>query len=126
MPYFLPVANHMLSSEQGRQRFTAPGGDEYSTVYSHIPTLDVSVAIASNHEQALVEARRMGRIGLFVSVLLGLVAAVLLTLYWQHNARGIERVTEEVVAIAGGRLDHRIEARSSDDIRLLAENVNQV
>jgi len=29
-----------------------------------------------------------------------------------------------VVAIAGGRLDHRIEARSSDDLRLLADNVN--
>ncbi len=124
MPYFLPVTNHMLSGEQGRQRFTAPGVDEYSTIYTQIPTLGVSVAIASNHEQALADARRMGRIGLFVSVLLGLVAAVLLTLYWQHNARGIERVTEEVVAIAGGRLDHRIEARSSDDIRLLAENVN--
>ncbi|MDQ2922204.1 MAG: ATP-binding protein [Acidobacteriota bacterium] len=126
MPYFLPVANHMLSSEQGRQRFTAPGGDEYSTLYAQIPSLDVSVAIASNDDQAIVGARRMGRMGLVISVLLGLVAAVLLMLYWQHNARGIERVTEGVVAIAGGRLDHRIEARSSDDIRLLAENVNIV
>jgi len=27
---------------------------------------------------------------------------VLLTLYWHHNARGLERVTEGVVAIAGG------------------------
>jgi putative PEP-CTERM system histidine kinase len=82
------------------------------------------VAAAANHDQALADARRAVRLGLLISVLLGLPAALLLTRYWQHSARGIERVTEGVVAIAGGRLDHRIEARSSDDIRLLAENVN--
>jgi signal transduction histidine kinase len=124
MPYFQPVASRMLSSEQGQQNFTGPDGNEYTATYAHIQPLDVSVARATNHDQALAEARRAGRIGLLVSVLLGLAAAMLLTRHWQYSARGIERVTEGVVAIAGGRLDHRIEARSSDDIRLIADNLN--
>jgi signal transduction histidine kinase len=124
MPYFQPVASRMLSSEQGQQSFTTTDGDEYVAIYAHIQPLGVSVAWAANRDQALAGARRAGRIGLLISVLLGLLAAALLTRYWQYSARGIERVTEGVAAIAGGRLDHRIEARSSDDIRLLAENVN--
>lgn len=123
MPYFRPVASHMLSSELGRQRFTAPGGDEYSTFYAQIPTLDASVAIASNRDQALSDVRHMGRLGLIFAVLLGAPAALFLTLYWQRKSRGIERVTEGVEAIAKGKLDHRIELLSSDDLRPLADNV---
>jgi signal transduction histidine kinase len=124
MPYFQPVASRMLSSEQGQQNFTGPDGNEYAVIYAHIQPLDVSLARVTNQDQALADVRRAGRIGLLISVLLGLAAAMLLTRYWRHSARGIERVTEGVVAIAGGRLDHRIEARSSDDIRLIADNLN--
>jgi signal transduction histidine kinase len=124
MPYFQPVASRMLSSEQGEQNFTGPDGNEYAAIYAHIQPLDVSVAFVTNLDQAFADARRAGRIGLLISVLLGLPAAMLLARYWRHSARGIERVTEGVVAIAGGRLDHRIEARSSDDIRLIADNLN--
>jgi signal transduction histidine kinase len=124
IPYFQPVAIHMLSNEQGQQTFTGPDGNEYAALYEHIQPMDVSVAVTANHDQALADARQAGRLGLLISVLLGLPAAILLTRYWQHSARGIERVTEGVVAIAGGKLDQRIEARSSDDLRLLADNVN--
>ena len=126
MPYFRPVANHMLSSELGHERFIGPGGDEYSTSYALIPTLDVSVAIASNRDHALADARRLGRIGLILAILLGAPAALLLTLYWQRKSRGIERVTEGVEAIAKGKLDHRIDLLSSDDLRPLADNVGLV
>jgi signal transduction histidine kinase len=124
IPYFQPVAQHMLSSDLGQERFTTPDGTEYAVSYSQIPTIDVSVALVSDRNQALAEAHRAGRIGLLISVLLGFLAAVLLARYWRYSARGLERVTEGVMAIAGGQLDHRIEARSSDNIRLLAENVN--
>ena len=123
MPYFRLVVNHMLSNELGRQRFTAPGGDEYSTIYAQIPTLDISVAIASNRDQALANARHLGRLGLILAILLGAPAALLLTIYWQRKSRGLERVTEGVEAIAKGKLDHRIELLSSDDLRPLADNV---
>lgn len=123
MPYFQPVASQMFSSDSGRQKFRSTTGDEYSTRYARIPELDVSVAVASNRELALASARRTGRISLLAALFLGVVAAFLLTLYWQRKSRGIERVTQGVEAIAKGKLDHRIDLRSSDDLRPLADNV---
>lgn len=123
MPYFQPVASQMFASETGRQKFIATTGEEYSTSYVRIPELDVSVAVASNLELALANARRTGRISLLAAVFLGVVAASLLALYWQRKSRGIERVTEGVEAIAKGKLDHRIDLRSSDDLRPLADNL---
>jgi signal transduction histidine kinase len=95
----------------------------YSASYARIPILDVSVAAASNQDQALASARQAGRTGFVVAVLLGLIAAALLTRQWQRHARGLERVTEGVEAIAKGKLDHRIELQSSDDLRPLADNL---
>lgn len=123
MPYFLPVAKQMFASEWGHHSFTSADGARYSVTYDRIPALNVSVAVASNRDQALAAAHRTGRIGLLVLVLLGLAAAWFLTLYFQRQAYGIERVAEGVEAIAKGALDHRIDLRSSDDLRPLADNV---
>jgi signal transduction histidine kinase len=54
---------------------------------------------------------------------LATLSAWFLTHYWQRKALGIERVTEGVEAIARGELDHRIELRSSDNLRPLADNL---
>lgn len=123
MPYFLPVSTQMFASESGRINFTSRSGDLYTASFSRIPMLDVSVAVASNQEQALAGARLAGRTGFVVAVLLGLIAAALLTRQWQRHTRGLERVTEGVEAIAKGELDHRIELQSSDDLRPLADNL---
>ena len=123
MPYFLPVSTQMFASESGNINFTSRSGDRYTASFSRIPMLDVSVAVASNQEQALAGARQAGRTGFVVAVLLGLIAAALLTRQWQRQARGLERVTEGVEAIAKGKLDHRIELQSSDDLRPLADNL---
>ena len=122
MPYFQPVANQMFASETP-QNFISPGGEEHSTVYTQIPVLNIWVAEASNIDQALADARRNGIIGFIVSVLLALLGALLLTRYAQRKTRGIERVAEGVQAIAKGELDHRIDVRSSDDLRPLADNL---
>lgn len=82
-----------------------------------------SSAAPANSEQSLAYARQAGRRGFVTAVLLGTLAATLLTLYSQRQSRGIERVTEGVEAIAQGKLDHRIELRSSDDLRPLADNL---
>jgi signal transduction histidine kinase len=124
MPYFLPVSKQMFASESGRTNFTSSSGDLYTTSFARIPILDVSVAVASNQEQALVGARQAGRTGFVVAVLLGLIAAALLTRQSQRQARGLERVAEGVEAIAKGKLDHRIELQSSDDLRPLADNLD--
>ncbi len=82
-----------------------------------------SAAAASNSERVLADARRAGWHDLTIAVLLATLAATLLTLYCQRQARGLERVTEGVAAIAKGKLDHRIELQSSDDLRPLADNL---
>jgi signal transduction histidine kinase len=124
MPYFLPVANQIYVSENGTQNFNGPGGDKFSVQYTRIPVLGGWAAIASNEDQALAAARRAGRTGFVIAVFLSLGAAALLTHYWLRQKRGLERVTEGVEAIAKGKLDHRIEIRSSDDLRPLADNLD--
>jgi len=123
MPYFLPVANRMALSESGKGSFTGANGATYATVYARMPALDVFVARASNYDHALAGARRTGKIGLAAAALLGVLAATLLSLYWQTKSRGLNRVSEGVEAIAKGKLDHRIDLRSRDDLKPLADNV---
>ncbi|HKO97511.1 MAG TPA: ATP-binding protein [Pyrinomonadaceae bacterium] len=124
MPNFLPVANQMLSSERGRTSFVArSNGRTYATTYSRLPALDAFVARASDQDLAMAEAHRNGRLGILVAILLGSAAAITLARYWRKEARGIQRVSEGVEAMAHGKLDHRIDLRSRDDLRPIADNL---
>ena len=124
MPYFQPVAGRMFSSERGTGVFTTNDG-EYAVSFSKVPELDLAVAVATNRDLLLADARRTVVVGFIAAVLLALIAAALLTHYWQRRVRGIQRVTEGVGAIAKGQLDHRFDL-SSDDLRPLADNVGLV
>ena len=125
MPHFQPSAGQMFSSATGNGRFTANDGNEYSTSFSRISDVDVSVAIASNRDFLMADARRAGIVSLVAALVLAVLAAGLLTRYWQRRVRGIERVTEGVGAIAQGQLDHSFDL-SSDDLRPLTANVGLV
>jgi signal transduction histidine kinase len=63
---------------------------------------------------------------IILAILAGLATAILLIRVVRHTALSIERVTEGAVRIAGGNLDQRIEVRSSDEVRLLAESFNRM
>jgi len=123
MGYFQPVANKMFASLHGSGSFISPKGDTYTVSYTRIPFLEVSVAAATNYDQAVADARLVGRLGLLAEVLLAARAAALLSFYWRRHSRGLERVTEGDEAIAKGQLDHRIDLQSSDDLRPLADNL---
>ena len=125
MPYFQPVAGRMFSSDSGNGRFTANDGNEYVTSFTRMPDLDLAVAVASNRDLMLADARRTAIISFIAALVLATIAAALLTRYWQRRVRGIERVTAGVGAIAQGQLDHSFEL-SSDDLRPLAANVGLV
>jgi signal transduction histidine kinase len=84
---------------------------------------DNSGTEAANADQLLGDARRAGWLGLLAAVLLAIPSAWFLTRHWQSRARGIERVTEGIEAMAQGKLDHRIDLRSSDNLRPLADNL---
>jgi signal transduction histidine kinase len=126
MPYFAGVAQRMLAGQSGLLTFTSATGAESEAVYRSLPPLGVSAATTQNYSVALSESRRSGMIGLIASVLLGSLAALVMTRYWQRQRRGIERVAKGVAAIAQGKLDHRIEVQSSYDVRPLADDVNQL
>ena len=82
-----------------------------------------SATANSNSEPLLADARRNGWLGLVAALLLAALSAWLLSRNWGHQARGLERVSEGVEAIAKGKLDHRIELQSSDNLRPLADNL---
>lgn len=124
MPYFKPAAIRMAAGEAGWQSFIASTGEEVWASFDAFPDLNMSVAIRESYNQAMAEARRAGVWGLIYSVLIGLATLVLLTFYLQRRTGGLRRVSEGVAAIAEGKLDHTIELSSSDENRLLADNVN--
>jgi signal transduction histidine kinase len=124
LPHFSPVAARMMSGDSGWQSFWSGTGDEVWAAFSTFPEMNISVAVMESYKPAMAPARRSGVWGLVYSILIGSAAAILLSFYLQRKPGGLERVSEGVAAIAEGKLDHRIELRSSDENRLLADNVN--
>lgn len=114
------IAQAALEREQASR--SAALKNSISELFDQNPK-EQSSAAASNSERMLADARQAGWRDLIIAVLLATLAATLLTFYFQRQARGLERVTEGVEAIAKGKLDHRIELQSSDDLRPLADNL---
>jgi signal transduction histidine kinase len=126
MPAFKPVADGMTASERGIMFYDSTGGSRWLASYMRVAPLDSSLAVAGNYSLATDGLRQRGRIRLLLSVLIGVATAIALTLVVGRTARQIERVTEGAVAIAAGQLDQRIEVRSNDETRLLAESFNKM
>ena len=124
LPHFKPVAARMMSGDSGWQSFWSGTGEEVWATFSSFPEMNMSVAILENYKDATSAARRSVQWGLIYSILIGSMVAILLSFYVQRRAGGLERVNEGVAAIAKGELDHRIELKSSDENRVLADNVN--
>lgn len=124
LPHFNPVAARMMSGDSGWQSFRSRTGEEVWAAFSTFPEMNMSVAIMESHKQAMAPARSSGVWGLVYSILIGSITAILLSFYLQGRNRGLERVSEGVAAIADGKLDHHIDLTSSDENRVLADNVN--
>jgi signal transduction histidine kinase len=123
-PSFKPIVDGMAGGQSGWSFYQAPEGDDWIAAYQPLAPLDLSVAVAGNYSAAVRPLSRWGWLSTGLIALIGLATIVLLLLFLRRMARNIERVTEGAVAIAGGNLDERIEVRSSDDTRLLAETFN--
>ncbi len=125
-PSFKVIADSMLAGESGQKTYESVEHERWLASYQPIKTAGVFLAAASNETVALQGIRRSGWLSIILSALAGLLTAVLLMLVARRMERSIERVTAGAVAIAGGQLDQRIEVRSSDETRLLAESFNQM
>ncbi len=123
---FKPVADAMNKGQSGWQFYTMPEGGEWAVAYRPLAPLDVSVAVALDYSAAVASQSRSGWLVVSLIALIALTAAALLWLYLRRQAGSLQRITEGAVAIAGGKLDERIEVRSSDEMRVLAETFNQM
>ena len=125
VPGFDSITAAMNANENGLREFQS-SGTSYIAAYAPIPRLDVSVAVARNRSVLLSGTRLWGGVGLAIALLTALLAAFVLNHHVKQRSQGIERVTEDVSAIAKGELDRRILLKSSDDARALADNINVV
>ncbi len=125
VPGFDSITTAMNANENGLREFQS-SGTSYIAAYAPIPRLDVSVAVARNRSVLLSGTRLWGGVGLAIALLTALLAAFVLNHHVKQRSQGIERVTEDVSAIAKGELDRRILLKSSDDARGLADNINVV
>jgi signal transduction histidine kinase len=125
-PSFQPIAKAMSENQSGWQFYKSSDGDDLIAAYQPLAPLDLSVAVTGNYSAAARPLRWWGWLSIGLSALICLAIAVWLWLYLRRLSRNIKRVTEGAVAIAGGKLDERIEVRSSDDTRLLAETFNKM
>jgi signal transduction histidine kinase len=123
---FKPIADAMSKGQGGWQFFTAPEGDEWAAAYQPLAPLDVAIAVALDYTAAVASQSRSGWLIVFLIALVALAAAALLWLYLRRQAGSIQRITAGAVAIAGGKLDERIEVQSSDETRVLADTFNQM
>ena len=121
--YWNEVRVAQAAIERAQERRSEAFENSISHLFDQKQREQNAAAAAANAERVLADARRAGWRELLISVSLATLAAFLLMLFWQRQARGLERVTEGVEAIAQGKLDHRIELLSSDDLRPLADNL---
>jgi putative PEP-CTERM system histidine kinase len=82
------------------------------------------MAVGRDRSAAVSSAHRWGIAGLIVAVVLALVMALIVDRFVRQRTSGIVRVNEALTAVAKGQLDQRVELRSSDDARSMADNLN--
>ncbi len=124
LPTFAKTAQTMVATREGTTNFKMPDGQDEFAVFTALPRTQVIAAVAMSSAQATAAAERIGWIGVLLSFLIAVVPAVVLTRYWERQNRGISKVTQGVTAIAKGELDHRIDVRSGDEAKVIAENIN--
>ena len=126
MPNFAPIETEMIAGHTGTNSYTSAEGDEWLAVYAPLLENKLSLAVARDYSLASRDARRYGWLGIVLAILIGSAAAFFLTNYYQRRTESIDRVAAGVGEIVKGKLDHRIELLSSDDLRPLADKVGLV
>ena len=98
----------------------------YQTASAPIPRLGVTATVARQHSDFTSSAHRWGIADLVIALLTAAAAAWLLERHVNKRSSGMARVSEDLSAIAKGELDRRIILKSSDDARVIADNINVV
>lgn len=92
--------------------------------FTELPRLNIIVAVGRDRSTAAGSAHRWGISGIILATLLAFVIALAIQKNAQRKMTGLARVNEGLTAVAKGELDHRVELRSTDDARSMADNLN--
>ncbi|HKS26774.1 MAG TPA: ATP-binding protein [Pyrinomonadaceae bacterium] len=126
LPSFKAVSDAMAAQPGGFMYYTSPDGDQLLAAFQRISSLDLSLATSRSYSLAVGGLRRVGWIILGLTLLVGLVTALLLNMLLRRTAESIEQVTQGAAAVAAGDLNQRIELTKSNDAYVLAESFNQM
>jgi signal transduction histidine kinase len=126
LPEFRQILAEAQANQSGTETFSSPGGEQFLAAFGLLPRLNLSVAVARERSSLTGTAHRWGIAGMLSAIVIAVVAAFSWERYLVRKSRSIERVTEDLDAIAKGELDRRIELRSTDDARAIADNINVV
>lgn len=121
---FEAIAGAMKRGETGWQFFDSTNGNRWLAAYQPVAPLNLSVAVASDYSDAVRGLRFVGWLGAGVIALSGLLMIALVWLSLRRTERSIERIAAGAAAIAKGRLGERIEIKSGDGARGLADAFN--
>ncbi len=99
-------------------------GGDYVVALAPLPRLNINMAVGRERSAAVSSAHRWGIAGVVIAVALALLMALLVDRIVRQRSSGIVRVNEALTAVAKGELDQRVELRSSDDARSMADNLN--
>ncbi|HYO91587.1 MAG TPA: ATP-binding protein [Pyrinomonadaceae bacterium] len=124
LPSFKPVADAMSAQPTGSMYYRESDGEQLLAAFQRINSLDLSLATSRSYSLAVGGLRRVGWIILGLTLLVGVVTALLLNMVLSRTARSVELVTQGAAAVAAGDLNQRIELTKSDDTYVLAESFN--
>lgn len=112
------------SQNTGTLRQQTPTGSDLLFAFAPLPRLNITVAVGRDRSAAIASAHRSGIAGIGLAVILAIAAALLIDRIAQRKSAGIARVSEGLTAVAKGQLDQRVELKSTDDARAMADDLN--
>jgi len=124
LPEFLPIAEALSRNQSGVESFAGASSETFITAFSPLPQWNIGMAVGYDRSQHTGRAHFWGVLGLVFALVGGLTGALVLSHHVQKKLQGIERVEEGLTAIAEGELNRRIELKSSDDARAIADSIN--
>jgi signal transduction histidine kinase len=126
LPEFLPIADSISANKSGLTRFQVSNGSGsgYVTAFAPLPRWNIGLAVGRDRSASIANAHRTGIFELILALVTGVALTVALSYVAQKRSGSMERVEEELSAIAKGELDRHIELKSSDDARGIADSIN--
>jgi len=124
LPEFLPIADSISANKSDVTRFQTSNRLDYVTAFAPLPRWNIGLAVGHERSASIASAHRWGIFELILALVAGIGGTVALSYVAQKRSGSMERVEEELSAIAKGELDRHIELKSSDDARGIADSIN--